>query len=46
MSEDEGMRFCYADPPYPGQAARHYRHHKDYAGEVDYGALITELERD
>jgi hypothetical protein len=40
------MRFAYADPPYPGNAARHYRDHEDYAGEVDYAELIGELERD
>ncbi len=39
-------RFAYADPPYPGQAYRHYRDHPDYAGEVDHEALIGDLERD
>jgi hypothetical protein len=37
------MRFCYADPPYPGQAARHYGDHPDFAGEVEHGALIARL---
>jgi hypothetical protein len=38
------LRFAYADPPYIGQAARHYRKHPDYAGEVDHKALICRLE--
>lgn len=37
------MRFAYADPPYPGQAAKHYRDHPDYAGEVDHAAPIASL---
>jgi hypothetical protein len=37
------MRFCYADPPYPGQAKRLYGDHPDYAGEVDHGELIGRL---
>lgn len=40
------MRVAYADPPYPGQARRHYADHPDYAGEVDHAVLIAELERD
>jgi len=40
------MRFAYADPPYPGQSARYYRNHPDYAGEVDHAELITRLARD
>lgn len=36
-------RLVYADPPYPGQAKRHYGDHPDYAGEVDHGALIRRL---
>lgn len=40
------MRFCYADPPYPGMARRYYRNHPDYAGEVDHAALIEQLECD
>lgn len=39
-----GMRFAYADPPYPRQARRHYGHHPDYAGEVDHAALVAQLE--
>lgn len=37
------MRLAYADPPYPGQAKRHYGDHPDYAGEVDHAALIGRL---
>lgn len=36
-------RLAYADPPYPGTAARYYRHHRDYAGEVDHQALVARL---
>lgn len=36
-------RLAYADPPYPGRAARYYRTHQDYAGEVDHAALIADL---
>ena len=35
--------FAFADPPYIGQAKRHYGKHRDYAGEVDHAALITRL---
>ena len=37
------MRIAYADPPYIGQAAKHYRRHPDYAGEVDHRVLIDQL---
>jgi hypothetical protein len=37
------MRFAYADPPYIGQARRHYRNHPDYAGEVDHPGLLATL---
>ncbi len=37
------LRLAYADPPYPGRAARYYRTHQDYAGEVDHAALIANL---
>ena len=37
------MRIAYADPPYPGQSAKHYADHPDYAGEVDHGELATAL---
>jgi len=36
------MRFAYADPPYPGNAAI-YRGHRDYAGEVDHDELLSRL---
>jgi len=35
--------FALADPPYVGQAKRHYGKHPDYAGEVDHPALIARL---
>lgn len=38
------MRFAYADPPYPGRAARYYRHEPTFAGEVDHVALIASLQ--
>lgn len=37
------MRFAYADPPYPGKAARYYAGHRDFAGEVDHGGLVERL---
>jgi len=40
------MRIAYADPPYPGQARKHYGDHPDFAGEVDHAELIDRLERD
>lgn len=33
-------RIGYADPPYPGQSAKHYADHADYAGEVDHRQLL------
>jgi hypothetical protein len=36
-------RIGYADPPYPGQAAKHYGDHPDYAGEVDHYELLWRL---
>jgi hypothetical protein len=36
-------RFAYADPPYPGLAARYYSDHPDFAGEVDHAELLTRL---
>jgi hypothetical protein len=36
-------RFAYADPPYPGQSAKHYVDHPDYAGEVDHRDLLLRL---
>lgn len=40
------MRIAYADPPYPGQAKRHYRNDPSGipAEEVDHAALIARLE--
>lgn len=40
------MRFAYADPPYPGQAKRHYGAHPDFGGEVDHAELVDRLERE
>jgi hypothetical protein len=37
---------AYADPPYIGQAKKHYEDHEDYAGEVDHGELVERLVRD
>jgi hypothetical protein len=37
------MRFAYADPPYPGQAKKHYGHHPDFGGEVDHAELVARL---
>lgn len=36
------MRLAYADPPYPGQAVKHYSHDPRCA-EVDHAALIASL---
>lgn len=38
------MRAAYAYPPYPGQSAKHYRNHPDYAGEVDHRGLLGRLD--
>jgi hypothetical protein len=38
------MRVAYCDPPYPGQAKKHYGDHPDFRGEVDHRALIGRLE--
>jgi hypothetical protein len=40
------VKVAYADPPYPGQSARHYADHPDYAGEVDHAELINRLVRE
>ncbi len=43
-ARDDGPQlFAYADPPYPGLAARYYRHEPDFGGEVDHRALIVAL---
>lgn len=36
---------AYADPPYPGQARKHYRNDPSHipAAEVDHAALIAQL---
>lgn len=38
------MRFAYADPPYPGQSAKHYADHPDYRGEVNTKDLLWKLD--
>ena len=38
------MKIGYADPPYPGQSAKHYGDHPDYAGEVDHRLLLKQLD--
>ena len=43
MGAEEVRRFAYADPPYIGQARRHYAHDSRCA-EVDHAALIAQLE--
>ncbi len=40
------MNIAYADPPYPGQAKKHYEGHPDYAGEVDHADLLKRLDAD
>jgi hypothetical protein len=42
--EGEPGRFCYADPPYPGLAAKYYGDEETFGGEVDHVKLIAELE--
>lgn len=42
VTNGQPLRLAYADPPYPGMAYL-YRHHPDYAGEVDHAALIRRL---
>lgn len=44
MAGVRSMRVAYADPPYPGQAARHYSNHPDYSGEVDHWNLLEHIE--
>lgn len=41
--DERPLRFAFADPPYPGQAQRHYGKHKDFAGEVDHAELVARL---
>lgn len=36
-------KVAYADPPYPGQSAKHYSGHPDYAGEVDHRELLRRI---
>lgn len=41
---DRPLVFAYADPPYPGRAAKYYGDQPTYAGEVDHRELIASLE--
>lgn len=38
------LRLAYADPPYPGLAARYYSDHPDFGGEVDHRELLSRLQ--
>lgn len=40
---DEPLRLAVADEPYPGLSKRYYGTHPDYGGEVDHGALLSQL---
>lgn len=40
---DRAARVAYADPPYPGTAARYYSTEPTYAGEVDHAELVARL---
>jgi hypothetical protein len=40
------MIVAYADPPYIGQARKHYGKQPDYAGEVDHETLVRRLVTD
>lgn len=42
-SSGASLRYAYADPPYPGTAARYYKDRPEYAGEVDHHELIARL---
>lgn len=41
--DGQPRRLAYADPPYPGLAAKYYRHEPSFAGEVDHAELIERL---
>lgn len=40
---EAGLRFAYADPPYPGKARRYYRKEANFGGEVDHRELVASL---
>ncbi len=50
LQDRDPIRCAYADPPYPGQAKRHYGKNgdpfEDDVEEVDHAELIEGLERD
>jgi hypothetical protein len=37
------LHIAFADPPYPGQSAKHYSDHPDFAGEVNHYRLAEQL---
>lgn len=43
-TEAEPGTFAYADPPYPGLAARYYGDQDTFGGEVDHADLVQQLE--
>lgn len=40
---EQPIRVAYADPPYPGLAARYYSREATYGGEVDHRELVARL---
>lgn len=43
-SADQPLTFAYADPPYPGRAAKYYSGERSFGGEVNHATLIASLE--
>lgn len=43
VASGRALRLAYADPPYPGNSARYYGGHADFAGEVDHAVLLARL---
>lgn len=43
VGDGKPKRFAYADPPYPGFAARLYKNEPTFAGEVDHNVLMASL---
>ena len=42
-SQSAPKRLAYADPPYPGNAAKYYSDEATYVGEVDHKRLLEQL---
>lgn len=42
-ADGQPRRLVYADPPYPGTAAKYYGDQPTFAGEVDHAALVARL---